>query len=83
MLLSPSQSNPVLVTRNSPISHNVFYPVGKLSAILIKFKLPSTNSLSLEEPNICRLGKCYQTCTGYESMCDNLQLNFHFGFDIR
>ena len=37
--------------------HSVFYPYGKLSAILIKFEIVSANSSCLEGYKICHLGK--------------------------
>ena len=47
----------LLVTSNFSFSHNVFCLFGELSAIFINLELSSTNSFSLEESKICRLGK--------------------------
>ena len=39
------------------LCHSVFYPFKELSAIFIKLKLSSVNSVSLEESKICHFGK--------------------------
>ena len=57
----------LLVTSNFSFSPTVLYPFGQLSAILIKLKLSSANSFSLEESKICRSGRVkirlHRTCS--------------------
>ena len=47
----------LLETSNFSFSHSVFYLFDKLSAIFIKVETSSANSFSVEESEICRLGK--------------------------
>ena len=55
LLKTLREKEKLLVTSNFSFYYSVFYPFGELSAIFIK--LSSANSLSLEEAEICRLGK--------------------------
>ena len=47
----------LLVTSNFSFSHGVFYLLGEFLPFSSNLELSSANSFSLEESNICRLGK--------------------------
>ena len=47
----------LLIISNFSFFHSLFYPLGELSAILIKFKIVGAHSFSLEGCKICCLGK--------------------------
>ena len=50
----------LLIMSNFSFSHSVFYPFGELPPTLSNSTLSSANAFSLEESEICRLGKGYR-----------------------
>ena len=49
----------LLVTSNFSFSHSVFYPSENFQPFSSNLKLLSANTLILEDPKICCLGKGY------------------------